>query len=143
MDFQFRGSQWSYKLCCILPSTYINSFQTFWAHNIHFEVCRMGLKWGRKYQNPRIILGDSYVSYDNALELAKLKTLEKRREELCLNFAKSCLRYENTSRFFPLNPATSEMDTRDREKYLVQRARTERLAKSAIPYMQRLLNQPD
>ena len=52
MDFQFRGSQWSYKLCCILPSTYINSFQTFWGHNIHFEVCRMGLKWGRKCQNP-------------------------------------------------------------------------------------------
>ena len=52
MDFQFRGSQWSYKLCCILPSTYINSFQTFWGHNIHFEVCRMSLKWGRKSQNP-------------------------------------------------------------------------------------------
>ena len=52
MDFQFRGSQWSYKLCCILPSIYINSFQTFWWHNIHFEVCRMSLKWGRKCQNP-------------------------------------------------------------------------------------------
>ena len=22
VDFQFRGSQWSYKLCCILPITY-------------------------------------------------------------------------------------------------------------------------
>ena len=52
MDFQFRGSQWSYKLCSILPRTYINSFQTFWGHNIHFEVCRMSLKLGRKSPNP-------------------------------------------------------------------------------------------
>ena len=83
---------------------------------------------------------DSYVCYDNALELTKLETLEKRREKLCLNFARSCLKNNISSSFFPLNPSISEIQTRDREKYYVQKARTERLAKSAIPYMQRLLN---
>ena len=26
MDFQFRGSQWSYKLWCILPSIYMTDY---------------------------------------------------------------------------------------------------------------------
>ena len=67
----------------------------------------------------RIILGDSYVCYDDALEITKLETLEKRREKLCLNFARSCLKNNISSSFFPLNPSTSEIETRDREKYHV------------------------
>ena len=39
---------------------------------------------------------------------------------------------------FPLNEAS--VNTRNREKYTVTTAKTDRLSKSAIPYMQRLLN---
>ena len=39
---------------------------------------------------------------------------------------------------FPLNE--SDVNTRNLEKYYVQPASTGRLKKSAIPYMQRLLN---
>ena len=41
---------------------------------------------------------------------------------------------------FPLNIQKSEMKTRHKEKYEVQFASTERLKKSPIIYMQKLLN---
>ena len=41
---------------------------------------------------------------------------------------------------FPLNDATSLIDTRFREVFKVTKSRTERLKNSAVPYMQRLLN---
>ena len=42
---------------------------------------------------------------------------------------------------FPLNDKTHEINTRNREKYEVQHANTERLKMSSIIYMQNLLNQ--
>ena len=41
---------------------------------------------------------------------------------------------------FPLNEVEHIMETRDRQRYFVQPARTDRLAKSSLPYLQRLLN---
>ena len=86
----------------------------------------------------RIILKDDYESYVNALSLTGLETLAARRTKLCLNFAKRCLKSEKTSNMFPLNDSLA--NTRNPEVYYVTPARTDRLAKSAIPYMQRLLN---
>ena len=59
---------------------------------------------------------------------------------MCLTFAQNCLKNEKTRSMFPLNEVDHTMEMRDREKYLVQQARTGRLAKSSIPYLQRLLN---
>ena len=59
---------------------------------------------------------------------------------LSLKFAQSSLKCEDTRDIFPENPTTCDIQTRNREKYKVQHAKTLRLAKSAIPYMQRLLN---
>ena len=87
----------------------------------------------------RIILGESYNSYENALTITQLKTLRDRREELCIRFANKCLKNPNTKDMFPVNPSDSR--TRHREKYFVQKSNTDRLAKSAIPHMQRMLNQ--
>ena len=42
---------------------------------------------------------------------------------------------------FPLNKKSHPMDIRKHEKFRVQFSNTERLRNSAIPYMQRLLNQ--
>ena len=86
----------------------------------------------------RIILKDSYTSYPEALKLSGLDTLSERRSKLCLNFAKKCTKSEKTSEMFPLN--TKVVNTRNHEQFNVTKARTDRLAKSAIPYMQRLLN---
>ena len=41
---------------------------------------------------------------------------------------------------FPLNDVNNQVETRNREKFKVAMAHTERLKKSAIPHMQRLLN---
>ena len=87
----------------------------------------------------RIILGDSYQCYENALTITKLQTLHERRKDLCLKFAKKCLKNNRANDIFPLN-TVADTATRHREKYFVQMARTDRLAKSAVPYMQRLLN---
>ena len=86
----------------------------------------------------RIILKDGYDTYVNALRLTGLETLAARRTKLCLNFARKCLKNEKTSKMFPLNDLN--VNTRNPELYHVTPARTDRLAKSAIPYMQRLLN---
>ena len=81
---------------------------------------------------------DKYDSYEKALVDTKFEKLSVRRERLCLNFAKSSLKHETAKLMFPLNQ--SDLETRHREKYHVQPASTTRLAKSALPYLQRLLN---
>ena len=86
----------------------------------------------------KIILKECYEDYSSALQLTGLESLNERRTQLSLKFAKKCLKNDNTSDLFPLN--TKTVNTRPHEKYFVTRARTERLAKSAIPYLQRLLN---
>ena len=85
----------------------------------------------------KIILGPKYRGYRNALNL---ETLEERRENLCLRFAKKCVRNDKTKSMFPLNKKAHIMKTRDFEKFEVQHANTDRLRKSAIIYMQNLLN---
>ena len=89
----------------------------------------------------KIILGPKYESYRKALFILNLETLEERRKYLCLKFAQKCTRNEKTQQMFPLNEKMHHMKTRNKEKYLVQFANTERLKKSSIIYMQKLLNQ--
>ena len=88
----------------------------------------------------KIILGDQYVNYDNALKILKLQSLKERREELCLKFAKKCLLVPKLEKLFPRSHQSHTMDKRSSECYQVKRGLTERLRRSAIPYMQRLLN---
>ena len=44
-------------------------------------------------------------------------------------------------KLFPINVKNSEMETRHKQTYKVNKAYTERYRNSAIPYMQRLLNE--
>ena len=91
----------------------------------------------------RIILGDKYLNYQNALKVIKLDSLERRREELCLRFAKQCLRHESLKDMFPRRANKHLMEKRSGQKFTVKRALTERYRKSSIPSMQRLLNKED
>ena len=40
----------------------------------------------------RVILKNNYKGYKNGLKTLRIKTLEERREMLCLKFAKICLK---------------------------------------------------
>ena len=82
----------------------------------------------------RIILGEKYTTYEEGLQSLMLAKLSDRREKLYLKFAKKCLKNDLTSDLFPLNNA------RNREKFKVLHANTDRLKDSAVPYLQRLLN---
>ena len=72
----------------------------------------------------------------HALSLTGLDCLVDRREQLCLKFARASLKNSNVADMFPAI-VPEGLDMRDREPYKVTFAR---LKKSAIPYMQRLLN---
>ena len=86
------------------------------------------------------ILGDSYVDYSAAMEMCGLETLANRRERRCLDFALKAVKHPRNKRMFPLNQVQSDYDIREREKYVVNFARTSAYQTSAIPYCQRLLN---
>ena len=87
----------------------------------------------------KIILKDRYTTYEQALTDLNLDYLSIRREKLCLNFAKKCLKHQKTRDMFPLN-STLDHDMRTKQKYHVQFAHTNRLRDSAIPQLQRALN---
>lgn len=88
----------------------------------------------------RIILGNDFVNYEEALIKADLDTLKSRREVLSRNFAKKCLKNTKTKNMFPVRDKEHNMNIRNTEHFEVKFANTERLKNSAIPSMQRLLN---
>ena len=87
----------------------------------------------------KVITGNSYESYEKTLEWLNMKSLDQRRQDLCLKFAKSCLKNYKVRSFFPLNNI-NEKNTRSHEKYKVNFANRKRYQNSTIPSMQRLLN---
>ena len=91
----------------------------------------------------RLIMGGQYENYKKSLSLLKLQTLETRRKELCLNFAKKCLKTPRMKQMFPLNMKKHSMKTRNMQKYKIQLAKSERLKRSPLIYMQTLLNQDE
>ena len=64
----------------------------------------------------KIILQDRYTTYEHALTNLILDYLSIRRENLCLNFVKKCVKHEKTRDMFPLN-STLDHDIRRKEKY--------------------------
>ena len=86
----------------------------------------------------KIILSDKYTTYEDALKSCNLSSLSERRSELALRFAKKCVKNPKAADIFPYNNPL--IRTRVTGKFKVTNARTDRLAKSAIPFMQRLLN---
>ena len=88
-----------------------------------------------------IILGNKNLDYEKSLAKLNMETLKERREYLCLSFALKCTRNTKTKHMFPESIKIHQMETRRPEKYQVQHANTERLKKSAVIYMQNLLNE--
>ena len=88
----------------------------------------------------RVILKRKYTNYKDGLKELKIESLEKRRENLCLRFAKKCLKNEKVKDFFPKKKQKHKMIKRKVKKFKINNAKTKRYSNSAIPYMQRLLN---
>ena len=91
----------------------------------------------------RVILGNHYINYKDGLKKLKLENLNTRREQLCLRFAKNCLRNDKVKGMFPKNQTEHKMKKRKTRKFKINFAKTKRYKKSAIPYMANLLNKDD
>ena len=88
-----------------------------------------------------MILRQNFKTYDHALVQPNLDSLETRRKQMLLKFAKNGI-YNNTmTDLFPFNNKKHKMDTRKTEKYKVNHANTERLKTGSIIAMQKLLNE--
>ena len=86
-----------------------------------------------------IILGDNYLSYEDALNTTKLETLKCRRDQLSLKFALKAEKHSKFNNWF--KPHQSKIKTRQKQdKYCHVLARTMRLMKSPISYLTTLLN---
>ena len=88
----------------------------------------------------KLILKNKFTTYEQALISLNLSTLESRRDQLCLRFARNCRKNEKTKHIFPLKKTTHNYELRKISTYMVQKSNTERLSKSPIIYMQNLLN---
>ena len=89
----------------------------------------------------RIIMRDKYKSYEDSLEVLKLDSLERRRDKLTLNFAKSSLKLEKMKKLFPLNVNNHGMIKRNIDKFKVTKAKTERYKNSTVINIQKMLNE--
>ena len=89
----------------------------------------------------RIILQESYKNYSHALNTLEIESLADRREVLCIEFAKKCLKNEKMKHFFTQNKKSHPMQTRFEEQFEIDHTNTERLKNSPLIYMQRLLNE--
>ena len=89
----------------------------------------------------KVISKNLYSDYEKTLEMLNMKTLNQRRDELSLKFAKNCLKNEKVKSFFPIN--NHSRITRNPEKFKVNFANTKRYGNSTIPYLQRSLNKDE
>ena len=91
----------------------------------------------------KVILQEDYSEYTDGLHQLKLESLYNRRMSLCKNFAQETSKHEKLKHMFPKNEIVLTNITRKPERIKVNRAFTERYKNSAIPQMQRMLNESD
>ena len=86
----------------------------------------------------RIIFQNEYISYKNALELSGLQSMKDRYSKLLYKFAIKCIKNPKTQDIIEKNNVSDRL--RHNEAYKVPMAKKQRLFKSAIPTMARMLN---
>ena len=125
--------------------TYIRSILEQSAVVWHSSLSRKNRKDLERVQKTatRIILGKEFRNYKNALKMLNIENLDERREKICLKFAKKCLKNDKVKSMFPIKRQMHNMKLRTKKKYEMDKKRTERYEKSAIPYMRKLLNIDD
>ena len=88
----------------------------------------------------RLIMGKNYKNYSHSLNALNLDSLNKRRRNLCLRFAKNCLRNEKMKNLFPIRKSKHSMKKRNERKFQSKIINSKRYEKSALPFMTKLLN---
>ena len=88
----------------------------------------------------KVILGAEYTDYETSLTKCSLETLHSRREKRCLTFGLRSIKHPKLKSMFPLNNPLQAGFVRDRNKFKVNFARTSTYKKSAVPYIQNMLN---
>ena len=89
----------------------------------------------------RVIMGSDFTDYQHALSELKITNLSERRRELSKKFALKIANNLKMQHMLPLRTEMRENKRRHTDKYRIQHANTHRLQASAIPYMQKQLNQ--
>ena len=80
-------------------------------------------------------------AYENALMKLNLQSLEQRRKELCLKFAKDSIKNGILNDILTEKKRKHEMVMRNPETFEVLMSNTDRMRMSSIVYMQNLLNE--
>ena len=74
----------------------------------------------------KIILNKTDINYRKALNELELKSLEERRNELCLKFATKCTKNDKTNQLFPKATKIHHMKLRKSLQYKENRTKTTR-----------------
>lgn len=89
----------------------------------------------------KIMLGNLYSTYVDALELCNLITLKSRREKLCHTFATSLMQSDEFRHWLPPSRASQHnLNLRSGSKLSIPKWSTKRYRNSPIPYFVQLLN---
>ena len=91
----------------------------------------------------KVIMGNDYIDYNESLKALNISNLAQRREKLIKNMAIKITNHPKVKNMLPLRTELRSMTRRHTEKYKLLKANTHRLQASAIPYMQRIMNQHD
>ena len=82
-----------------------------------------------------------YINYDESLKVLSIEKLSTRRDARCLKFGLKSLTHPVHSALFPVNPQVNQHNTANKEHFHVNWARTESYRMTAVPYIQRMLNE--
>ena len=85
----------------------------------------------------RIILGQNYLTYENALSILNIPKLSDRRKDLCLKFALKASKNNKYSAWFQ----ETIKKTKTSQKYKLPYVRTTAYQKSPLIYLAKLLNE--
>ena len=85
----------------------------------------------------KMIQGDQYFDYVQSLEDLNLKSLDTRRNKICLKFAKKCVKDDKFKHWFPKKVKISP---RTEEKFIRPPWNTKRYLTSSIPHLINILN---
>ena len=83
-------------------------------------------------------MNKKFESYENALNVLGLDDLVTRRNQLCKTFANRS--YKDNSIHFELSEKLHPMQKRQINKLRIKYCNTQRLSMSALPQMQKMLN---
>jgi hypothetical protein len=92
-----------------------------------------------------IILGERYTSYKSAINKLNMQTLESRRNDICLTFAKKAVNSDKFKHWFSVEketePAIKTRNFKPKPKLKPVKCRTRKYRNSPLPYLTNILNQ--